>query len=79
MMSKDDCQSSELDQILVVWKTIAELQKTIRPTATGHICTTINVLLEHLRYKELGLSQIDRVTLALMFPHRWERDWCAVV
>ena len=66
---------SQLDEVQTLWNTVAELQGAIRPTATGHIRTTINVLLEHLRRKELGLSEIDRVALALMFPQRWERDW----
>lgn len=70
---------SKLNEIQVLWHTITELQDHIRPTATGHIRTTITVLLEHLRRKELGLSEIDRVALALMFPQRWERDWCAVI
>ena len=70
---------NELDEIRVLWTTIAELQLKIEHADTGHIRTTINTLLEHLRRKESGLSQIDRMTLALMFPDRWERDWCAVV
>ena len=70
---------SDLDKIRVLWHTIAELQLDIQPADTGHIRTTINTLLEHLRRKELALSQIDRTALALMFPQRWERDWCAVV
>ena len=70
---------SQLDEVQTLWNTITELQRAIRPSATGHIRTTITVLLEHLRRKELGLSDIDRVALALMFPQRWERDWCAVL
>jgi hypothetical protein len=70
---------SELDEIRVLWNTIAELQLEIEYADTGYIRTTINTLLEHLRRKELGLSEIDRVALALMFPNRWERDWCAVL
>jgi len=70
---------SDLDEIRVLWHTIAELQLDIRTADTGHIRTTISTLLEYLRRKELGLSQIDRTALALMFPQRWERDWCAVV
>ena len=70
---------SDFDEIRVLWHTIAELQLEIEYADTGHIRTTISTLLEHLRRKELALSQIDRTALALMFPQRWERDWCAVV
>ena len=70
---------SQFDEIRVLWRTIAELQLEIEYADTGHIRTTINTLLEHLRRKELGLSEIDRLALALMFPQRWERNWCAVV
>ena len=70
---------SDFDEIRVLWRTIAELQLEIEYADTGHIRTTISTLLEHLRRKELGLSEIDRTALALMFPQRWERDWCAVI
>ena len=66
---------SDLDEILVLWDTIAELQCYIQPAATGHVRTTINTLLDHVRRKELELSDIDRTALALMFSDRWERDW----
>jgi hypothetical protein len=70
---------SQLDEVQTLWNTIAELQLQIEYADTGHIRITINTLLEHLRRKELGLSQIDRTALALMFPQRWERDWCAII
>lgn len=70
---------SELHEIRVLWHTIAELQLEIEYADTGHIRTTINTLLEHLRRKELDLSEIDRVALELIAPDRWEHDWCAVI
>ena len=69
----------QLDHVRCIWRTIAELQLEIEYADTGHIRTTINTLLEHLRRKELGLSDVDRVALGLMVPDRWQRDWCEVI
>ena len=70
---------SELDEIRVLWHTIAELQLEIEYADTGHIRTTINTLLDHVRDKEKNLSEIDRTALELIAPNRWEHDWCAVI
>jgi hypothetical protein len=70
---------SDLDEIRVLWHTIAELQLDIQPADTGHIRTTINTLLDHVRAKEKNLGDIDRTALELIAPNRWEHDWCAVI
>ena len=70
---------TDLDEIRVLWRTIAELQLEIEYADTGHIRTTINTLLDHVRAKERSLSDQELTALALMQPDRWQRDWCAVL
>lgn len=70
---------TDLDEIRVLWRTIAELQLEIQYAGTGHIRTTINTLLDHVRAKERHLSDRDRTALALIQPDRWQRDWCSVL
>ena len=70
---------TDLDEIRVLWRTIAELQLEIEYADTGHIRTTINSLLDHVRAKERSLSDQEPTALALMQPDRWQRDWCAVI
>lgn len=70
---------SDFDEIRVLWRTIAELQLQIEYADTGHIRTTINTLLDHVRGKEQCVSDQDLTALALIWPDRWQRDWCAVI
>ena len=70
---------SQFDEVRVLWRTIAELQLQIQHADTGHIRTTINTLLDHVRAKERRLCDQDLTALALIQPDRWQRDWCAVI
>lgn len=66
---------TDLDQIRALWLTLDDLSQQIKPTATGHIKTTINVLLDHILTKENSLQPKELTLLALQFPDRWHRQW----
>ena len=70
---------SQFDEVRVLWRTIAELQLEIQHADTGHIRTTINTLLNHVRAKGQHLCDQVLTALALIQPDRWQRDWCAVI
>ena len=54
-----------IEKILVTEKVIEDLQSYIRPTATGHIYTTISTLKMYISDLEENLSEKERTWLTL--------------
>lgn len=66
---------TEIERIMERWAVVAEISELVQPTATGHLRTTVRVLLDLLRRHEQSLPDRDRTALELIHPQRWQTDW----
>lgn len=64
-----------ISDIEFLWQQIEWMSDQIRDSATGHIITAINVLLERIRELEEMMSPKDRLILEIKQPRRWQTEW----
>ena len=62
-------------EIEFLWQQIEWMSDQIRDSATGHIITAINVLLDRVKELEAAMSPQDQLLLEIKRPRRWHTEW----